>query len=59
MAAHVVNSTYNWEVYKFTRIYNDVMGVNLKFFKEKVKKSDRNVSTVVLRACILCLKHFL
>ena len=44
--ARVLNSTYQ-----------EVMGENLKFFKEKVKQSDRDVSTVV---CVYSLlKHFL
>ena len=33
----------------FTRIYKEVISVNLKFLKEKVKGSDRDISTVVLR----------
>ena len=32
----------------FTRIYQDVMGVNLNFLRKKVKGSDRGVSTVAL-----------
>ena len=42
--------------YLFTHIYQEVMGINLKFLKEKVKGAlgnDRDVSTDSCIACII------
>ena len=46
----------------FTRIYEDVLGVILKFLKGKSEGSDRDVSTVVVlrnECTLVVMKNFL